>query len=132
MRAVEDETDEREIELTDVRAKIRDLTGKIGEAEAQIIWDQAVRELNQQQAWRKLGERIAGYREAAVEFLASRRLDSYELGEVQGRLAILRIVTQCEPLPDEQIDRIKQYVKQLNDQLEEQLEDERNLLRGRR
>jgi hypothetical protein len=125
MRAVHDDDTDRSSDLADVRTRIADMEGKLHDVNVQLIWDAAVRELHLHQAWKQLVERMVGYRTLAVDQLASRRLDSYELGMVQGRLAMLRILTQTQPIPIEQLDKIQQFAKDL----EAQLEEDRSLLR---
>lgn len=124
MRVVEDDT-ERGHDLADVQARISELQRNLDDVNVQLMWDQAVRELHTHDAWRRLAERITEYRVMALDQIASRRMDGYELGQVQGRLAMLRVLTQTRPIPMEQLDKIKQYASDL----ESQLREERNLLR---
>lgn len=118
MRAVEDD-DDRRGELVDAQERIESLRARIDEANIQLIWDEAVRELHQHSAWRRLGERITNYRVMAVEQMASRRMDLYELGQVQGRLSMLRVLTQLQPLSADTLDGIKRYLNDLEAQLAE-------------
>jgi sensor histidine kinase regulating citrate/malate metabolism len=124
MRAADEDTD-RDNDLAEVRSHLAELEGRLDEANVQLIWDQAVRELHTHQAWKQLTDRMTNYRAMAIEQLASRRMDGYELGQVQGRLAMLRVLTQLQPIPMDQLDRIKQHASNL----QAQIEDQRNLLR---
>lgn len=130
MRRTEDD-DDRGNELAELRERISANHKALAELSVQLIWDQGVRELRAHDGFRRLGEMMADYRRKAVEYIASRRLDEYELGQVQGRLAMLRIVTQAQPLSPEQLDEIRREADNLQVRLTEQLEDERNLTRTR-
>ena len=117
--------DPRQTDLADVRQRVFDLESSLGDLGLQLEWNRALVELHTLPAWKQLTARLQTVASAEQKKIAQQRMDSYELGKRQGKLAVLNVVTQLEPLHGKALDDIEHEASLLR----EQLESERQLLR---
>lgn len=121
MRIAEDDA-ARTTDTEDGRLRIADMERELRLADTQLSWDQAVRDLHTNEGWKRLAQRMARDRLKELELCATRRMDAYELGEVQGRLAMMNIFSQIQPMPPEQLAEFRAYAEDLK----ARLDNERN------
>lgn len=119
------EDDPRHNDLAEVRLRIFDLESSLGDVALQLEWNRAVADLHTLPAWQQLTARLMTVANAEQKKIAQQRMDAYELGKRQGKLAVLNVVTQLEPLQRKALDDLEQEASVLR----EQLESERQLLR---
>ena len=117
--------DPRQTDLADVRARVFEIESSLSDLGLQLEWNRAVADLHALPAWKQLIARLQTVANAEQKKIVQQRMDAYELGKRQGKLAVLNVVTQLEPLQRKALDAIEQEASVLR----EQLESERQLLR---
>lgn len=124
MRQRDDEIDDG-LDLPGTRARVEQLEQEIQSLELKLEWNQAVTTLLNHPGWQGLVARLQTLMAGDLRKLQRDRMDGYELGLRQGRLAVLAVVTQVEPLHRKALDDANQTLTLKRAALEE----ERALLR---
>lgn len=103
MRNREDEIDDG-MDLPGIRSRVAQLEQEIQSIELKLEWNHAVTSLLNHAGWQGLVARLQTIMAGDMRKLQRDRMDSYELGLRQGRLAVLAVVTQVEPLQRKALD----------------------------
>ena len=124
MRREQDDIDDG-YDLPGTRARVAQLEHDIHALELKLEWNQAVTALQEHPGWQGLVARLQTLMAGDLRKLQRDRMDGYELGLRQGRLAVLAVVTQVEPLQRKALDDTERDLTLKRAALEE----ERALLR---
>lgn len=111
-------------DIEHLRGEIIRIDARLNEIEFERGWHFATVELRSLPSWLKMVEFLRDKAVSDIERLTRTRLDPYDQGYAQGRLAALRLVSAPKPLQQQALDSMELETQNLREQraeLEHQL-----------